>query len=743
MSSVSGQLYAFNVSTGESVAGYPVATASNFGTPAVDAANNIVYALANSVLYAFNLNGTSAWTKEVGGTGNNYNVGPVVEGGFVYLKAGNTLKKYDSTGALKWSVESAGNDTQPAIMGGAVYVNSEAGQIRKYDAATGAEVTTGGFPISTASSQAGLAVANGKIFHKADQLYAYNASTGATAWTAADGGDSTFYDSPAVSNGVVYVYGWDSKLYAFDEATGAPVAGFPSAELSTPSDRNWSSPTVAGDKVFVGAGTSQKLKVLGAAGSANAGKVQAEYPTFSADTQGFDLTSPIVSGGVVLAMLDGGGLYAFSTGNGSVGKITINGGAACTESRSVTLTIDPGPNTEMRISEDPLFSGVAFEPVATSKPFTLSSGFGTKTVYIQFKDSSGQLSNVFNAKIEYAASCSGITLAPETAENPVGTTHTVTATVTEEGSHRQGATVTFTVTGANPQTGSGSTNASGEATFTYKGENAGTDTIVASFEDKTGHKHESNSVTKIWTSAKRATQLATLLSGGGQSGGTITVKEGSAVTDQATLSGENASKATGTVTYKVYSDNACTKEVAAAGEVTVTAGAVPPSNAETLAPGTYYWQASYSGDASNEASKSVCGSEVETVTASKATCSKVAGEGVFGEGQERQRVRDNLSTNLASTAQKFTFSWAHAKKRYALKELEAASCVIGKRGGRVFKGRGEGTLNGVPEFLVRFVIKINPAGVVTLKVAVINENTKEVVASFTDVGLKESTEVIS
>jgi streptogramin lyase len=94
---------------------------------------------------------------------------------------------------------------------------------------------------------------------------------------------------------------------------------------------------------------------------------------------------------------------------------------------------------------------------------------------------------------------SKIELSPATAENPVGTTHTVTATVTENGEPKEGVTVTFTVTGANPQTGTGMTNAKGEATFTYKGEKAGTDTIVASFKDKSGKTDESNQATKIWT----------------------------------------------------------------------------------------------------------------------------------------------------------------------------------------------------------------------------------------------------
>jgi len=301
-------------------------------------------------------------------------------------------------------------------MGDYVYVNSESGQIRKYGKATGTEVTTGGFPISTASSQSGLTSVNGKIFHKADLLYAYNANDGSLLWSQPHGGYSTYYGSPAVSNGVVYVYGWDGKMYAFDENTGAAMAGFPSIALNPTggiNGRNWGSPTTAGDMIFIGAGTTQKLKVLGAAGAANAGQVLAEYPTFSTDPQGFDLCSPVISDGVVFAMLDGGGLYAFFS-EGTVwtgGAITINSGADCTESRDVTLTLDKGSNplvTEMRLSEDPLFTGAVWEPYSETKAWTLSSGFGTKTVYVQFKDSTGQLSNVFNDQIEYSDSCGGV-----------------------------------------------------------------------------------------------------------------------------------------------------------------------------------------------------------------------------------------------------------------------------------------------------------------------------------------------
>lgn len=169
MSTDDGKLYAFNVSTGSEVSGFPVTTGLSYGTPAVDSANQKVYALTrDSKLYAFNLDGTSAWTADVGSVGYNYNEGPIIDESYVYIKAGGGLKKYSSDGSLQWSSPTSGTVTQPSIMGDYVYVNSESGQIRKYGKATGTEVTTGGFPISTASSQSGLTTVNGKIFHKAD-----------------------------------------------------------------------------------------------------------------------------------------------------------------------------------------------------------------------------------------------------------------------------------------------------------------------------------------------------------------------------------------------------------------------------------------------------------------------------------------------------------------------------------------------------------------------------------------------
>jgi hypothetical protein len=338
-----------------------------------------------------------------------------------------------------------------------------------------------------------------------------------------------------------------------------------------------------------------------------------------------------------------------------------------------------------------------------------------------------------------------VTLTPATAENPVGTTHTVTANVTEEGAPQSGVTVTFTVTGANPQVGTGVTNASGEATFTYTGKIAGTDTIVASFVDKKANTQTSNKVTKIWTeeATKEPTTTSTSLSGGGKSGPSITVPAKTPVTDQAALAGTNASKATGTVTYKVYSDSGCTKEVASAGEKTVTGGTVAASDPETLAPGaTYYWQASYSGDSTNQPSSSVCGSEVETVE-EEPKCNRVVGSAIvvirkIGE-KERHKVTNDLSTNLASK-QKLVYEWEGTTNKLILTKLTSASCTV-EATKKKFAGAGDATVNGETGWHVAFYFVLTTKGGYSFHIHM--SKPKHEPVSFSDKAVKLSSETIS
>lgn len=98
---------------------------------------------------------------------------------------------------------------------------------------------------------------------------------------------------------------------------------------------------------------------------------------------------------------------------------------------------------------------------------------------------------------------------------------------------------------------------------------------------------------------------------------------GGSVHDSATLTGASSTTPTGTVTYTVYTDNACTLGAQSAGTKTLTSdGSIPDSDAITFnTAGTFYWQAVYNGDTNNNAATSPCTSETLVVNKAQPTVS--------------------------------------------------------------------------------------------------------------------------
>ena len=103
------------------------------------------------------------------------------------------------------------------------------------------------------------------------------------------------------------------------------------------------------------------------------------------------------------------------------GSVLINGGALSTATTHVNLTlwasdtVDPevhdfGPDylppddsasgvADMMISNNPDFSGAAWEPYGTSKPWVLAQTSGLATVYAKYKDAVGNVSETYAATI--------------------------------------------------------------------------------------------------------------------------------------------------------------------------------------------------------------------------------------------------------------------------------------------------------------------------------------------------------
>jgi hypothetical protein len=128
---------------------------------------------------------------------------------------------------------------------------------------------------------------------------------------------------------------------------------------------------------------------------------------------------------------------------------------------------------------------------------------------------------------------------------------------------------------------------------------------------------------------------------------------GTTITDQATITGV-ASTASGTVTYNLFSTVGCTgSPVFTSATAAFINGVVPASATWTaMPPGTYQWQANYSGDGNHLASSSACGTDSVTVTISTPTiATKVAPTSpvVTGTSVKDQATLTGATSNAGGT----------------------------------------------------------------------------------------------
>ncbi|MGH2935418.1 MAG: Ig-like domain-containing protein [Gaiellaceae bacterium] len=148
------------------------------------------------------------------------------------------------------------------------------------------------------------------------------------------------------------------------------------------------------------------------------------------------------------------------------------------------------------------------------------------------------------------ATSPNLSLSPTMATNPVGTPHTVTATVTNpDTTPAAGVLVTFTVTGANAgASGTCSpadckTNASGQVTFTYTGTSAGDDTINASIN--ISGTVQTATAAKTWTVGGDTTPPTCVLSSKNPAQIQVTLQDTGSGLDTVTPTTSNATATVG------------------------------------------------------------------------------------------------------------------------------------------------------------------------------------------------------
>jgi hypothetical protein len=104
--------------------------------------------------------------------------------------------------------------------------------------------------------------------------------------------------------------------------------------------------------------------------------------------------TPITGGGG-----GGGGSGSADTTPPTSISINVNAGAITTSSLSVTVTLGASGATQMIVSNDAGFGGASWESYATTKPWTLTTGDGLKTVYVKFRDAAGNMSSAISDSI--------------------------------------------------------------------------------------------------------------------------------------------------------------------------------------------------------------------------------------------------------------------------------------------------------------------------------------------------------
>lgn len=89
--------------------------------------------------------------------------------------------------------------------------------------------------------------------------------------------------------------------------------------------------------------------------------------------------------------------------------IKINNGATITNTGSVTLAFTSTGANSMQVGNNSSFTGAFWQAFSQNLAWNLDSGDGQKTVYLQVKDTSGNISSTYSDSIEFNSNTSSVT----------------------------------------------------------------------------------------------------------------------------------------------------------------------------------------------------------------------------------------------------------------------------------------------------------------------------------------------
>lgn len=241
-----------------------------------------------------------------------------VVNGVVYADDGMGVDAINATtGAQLWASSTMGSgatessDVAPAVANGVVYANGGDNQVYAFDAQTGATLWTFNTHIELISSPT---VANGLVYITADSgiIYALNATTGAITWSYLTNISDTIAETPAVANGAVYFVTSRGVAYALNASTGALLWSETVGDNGPPS----TAPAYDNGVIYM---------VTGAAYPSTQGEIIALNATtgvviWTAFTSFYNMEGLALANGDVYASVvgSGGGVYAFDEATGAL-----------------------------------------------------------------------------------------------------------------------------------------------------------------------------------------------------------------------------------------------------------------------------------------------------------------------------------------------------------------------------------------------------------------------------------------
>jgi PKD repeat protein len=194
---------------------------------------------------------------------------------------------------VRWSTYTNGAVTSsPAVVDGVVYVGSNDNQVYAFNAGTGAKLWS---TYTNGEVTSSPAVVDGVVYigSKDRHVYALNAVNGTKIWSTYTNDEVT--SSPAVVDGVVYIGSKDRHVYAFNAGTGGKLwSTYTNGEVT-------SSPAVVDGVVYIGS----KDRHVYAFNTANGTKIWSIY------TNDEVTSSPAVIEGVVYVGSNDNRVYAF------------------------------------------------------------------------------------------------------------------------------------------------------------------------------------------------------------------------------------------------------------------------------------------------------------------------------------------------------------------------------------------------------------------------------------------------